>query len=291
MSIERKGCLALSVAVAATAMVAFAFRPIPKESAKALGVTRGKPFSKGAVFISGAYVEPPYVIERWGTGIRINSMPVTGQVVEWDEFLKTQPGVKVTKTEIAVPETLSEPEAEEVEMEPDIDDSASEDLDDLFDDDSKGKRGKVAKKRISIARKVPPKPKVVFTYSLEGDFSPNEETKALVGRVNAVRTEIDRILRSGGFICFGDNYSRVTGDEATFRKMMEVLPEILRESPNVDEFRKKVRAANLVYLNDALCADLFNCRLNYRKLKDRQDKMLRGQKWEKELEELSAPLF
>ena len=269
---------------------ASAFPEVPKESAKALGVTRGKPFSKGAVFISGAYVEPPYVIERWGTGIRINSKPVTGQVVEWDEFLKTQAGVKVSKTEIAAPEPPPAPEPAE-EPEPEIDDSDSDELDDLFDDDPKEKKGKSAKKRAPVIRRTPPKPKIVTTYSLEGEFVPNEETKALVGRINAVRTEIDRMLRSGGFICFGENYSRVTGDERTFRRMLNALPDLLQKSGNVDEFRAGVRVAKLDFLNDALCWDLYHSRSNYRKLKERRDKLNQSQKWDKELEELSAPLL
>ena len=285
---ERRGALLVLVAVLTAATGALAFPEVPKESAKALGVTRGKPFSKGAVFISGAYVEPPYVVERRGTGIRINSKPVTGQVVDWDEFLKTQAGVKVTKTEIAPPEPPPEPEPAE---EPEIDDSASDELDDLFDDGPKEKKGKSAKRSVPVIRRAPPKPKIVTTYSLEGEFVPNEETKALVGRINAVRTEIDRLLRSGGFICFGENYSRVTGDERTFRRMLNALPDLLQKSGNSDEFRAGVRAAKLDFLNDALCWDLYHSRSNYRKLKERRDKVQQSQKWDKELEEISAPLF
>ena len=59
------------------AATAFAFQPIPKESAKALGMTRGKPFVAGVVFINGKFIDPPYTVERWGTGIRINQTPVS----------------------------------------------------------------------------------------------------------------------------------------------------------------------------------------------------------------------
>ena len=80
---ESRGLFLLFAVAVMTAMGAFAFQPIPKESAKALKVTRARPFSAGAVFINGKYVEPPYVVERWGTGIRINKIPVTGQIVDW----------------------------------------------------------------------------------------------------------------------------------------------------------------------------------------------------------------
>ena len=82
--------LAIAAVVSATAL---AMPEIPKASVKALGRTKGGSFSSGVVFVEGKYIEPPYVVERWGNGIRINSTPVTGQIVIWNEFLKTQKGI------------------------------------------------------------------------------------------------------------------------------------------------------------------------------------------------------
>ena len=96
-AVSRKTVLLAFAALAACSSQAF--EAIPFEAAKALGVTRGKPFTAGVVFVNGKYVDPPYVVERWGTGIRINSMPVTGQVVDWDDFLKTQDPSNLAKTE------------------------------------------------------------------------------------------------------------------------------------------------------------------------------------------------
>ena len=76
---------------------------IPKASGKALGVTKGRQFDAGLVFINGKFIEPPYVVERRGVGICINGIPAVAQVVEWAEFLKTQQGVKVIKTETPAP--------------------------------------------------------------------------------------------------------------------------------------------------------------------------------------------
>ena len=95
----------LMVAVALSAAAATAMPAIPKASATALGVTRGRSFSTGVVFLDGKYIEPPYVVERWGTGIRINGKPVTGQVINWNEFLKTQEVVKVSKSEVEAEST------------------------------------------------------------------------------------------------------------------------------------------------------------------------------------------
>ena len=271
---------------------AFAFQPIPKESAKALKVTRGKPFSAGAVFINGKYIEPPYVVERWGTGIRINAIPVTGQIIDWNEFLKTQPNVKIEKREV---ESASEQPAAAVSV---ADEMSS--LDDLFDDDSKPKKvtakpvvtsatPKSAKKTAPSA--TPKTVKTVVAYRLDGEFEPNDGSKALVARINATRTEIDKTLRAGGFICFGDAYSMVQGDRRTFMELLERLPELQQKSPDVQSFCVGLRDARLVYLNEVLRWELFRNRTDYLKLKERREKLKSDQKWDQILEEASDPLF
>ena len=261
---------------------AFAFQPVPKEGAKALGVTRGKPFSSGMVFINGKYIEPPYVVERWGTGLRINSIPVTGQVVDWNEFLKTQDGVKTEKKEVAQTVPAATPSEA-----PTVDASS---LDDLFDDDpkpSKSVQGSSASRSVAASAA----PKSVTTYSLSGVFKPNDASKALLGRINSSRTEIDRLLRSGGFVCFGDSYSRVTGDKRTLMAMLERLPELEQRSESLDAFRAGVRSAGLIYLNEVLCEDLFRNRIDYRRLKERREKIKSDQKWSQILEDVSDPVF
>ena len=276
--------LVFLVAMAATG--AFAFSPIPKESAKALGVTRGRPFSSGLVFINGKYIEPPYVVERWGTGIRINVQPVTGQVVDWNEFLKTQEGVKVAKKEMA-PVPAAQPAPAAASSSDDIDASS---LDDLFDDDPKPAK-KSTSKPFANRSTAPSAPKVLTTYTLAGEFKPNDASKALVKRINASRTEIDRILRSGGFICFGNGYSQVSGDKRTLAAMLEALPELEQRSGTIESFRAGVRAANLVYLNEVLCEDLFKNRIDYRKLQERRENIKSDQRWSQVLEDVSNPLF
>lgn len=261
---------------------AFPFAPIPKESAKALRVMRGKSFSSGAVFINGKYIEPPYVVERWGTGIRINGKQVTGQVVDWNEFLKTQKGVKTVRQEpaVSVPAVSAPPAVIE-----DVDESS---LDDLFDDDPKPKK-KAAVRKSSAP--VAAKPKPTVSYELEGEFVPTDSTKAMVARINAFRTEIDRTLRSGGFICFGDSYSQVTGDARTLQGLLEKLPECQKNAQDVQDFCEKARAANLVYLHEVLRQDLYRNRTDYRKLQDLRTKLKKNNEMQKVLEEVSTPLF
>ena len=74
--------LAMLLSVVAFVTTLSAMPEIPVASAKALGVTRGKAFRSGLVFINGKYRAPPYVVSRWGTGLRINDKPVTGQVID-----------------------------------------------------------------------------------------------------------------------------------------------------------------------------------------------------------------
>lgn len=272
-----KGVVFVVVAMMATALMAF--QPIPKASARALGVTRGKLFSKGLVFINGKYLPPPYVVERWGTGIRINSTPVTGQIVDWNEFLKTQPGVKTVTTEpesVAVSES-AEPEAEaEATSETQPVEAAAADvnsLDALFEDDSDEND---VKKKPAVARSTPkpkvvhkpaPKPRATVSYVLEGDFVPNEETKALVKRINQTRTDVDRTLRSGGFLCFGDKYPNLSGDSRLLKKLLSKLPELQQQATDEADFVSSAYAANIVYLNETLLRELYKNRIDYLQLK------------------------
>lgn len=276
MRLCMKGLLAiLAVAVS---MTGSAF-DIPKASAKALGVTKGKEFSSGVVFINGKYLPPPYRVERWGCGIRINGQPVTGQIVGWADFLATQSGVKVTKTEVpvAAPAVVASPAATT---------DADTSLDDLFDDDPKPK----APAKPTVVAK-PRAPQVQVSYSLEGDFQPNETTKGYVKKINVVRTEIDRTLRKGGFIFFGDAYSRVSGDSRTAMEMMSKLPGILKDAQNASSVAADARAQNLVYVTDLICEDLYRNRVDYRKLQERHAQMRKEAEFNKMLNNLGDSLF
>ena len=253
---------------------------IPKASGAALGVTRGKPFSEGFVFINGRYVTPPYVVERWGVGIRINGMPVIASVIDWSEFVKTQDGVKVTKTETPVA-AEPEPEPEPEPVEEDLEDDSDSSLDDLFDDDPKPKKPKKVAKKAVVRKPRPRKPATTVSYSFDGDFVPNDASKTLLARINKVRTDINASLLHGGFICFGDQYSRVAGDAPTAESILMKLPEIQKKSESEESFIAAVRAAGMVYLTEPLCVDLYRNRRDYLKLQERRENWLRDREWKK----------
>lgn len=278
----RKVRVAIVVGALLAALGGYAFVPVPAESEKALGGTRGGVITSGAVFINGKFVEAPYVVERRGTGIRVNGMPVTGQVVSWNAFLKTQSGVKKATERMPPPPAAKAPE-------PAVEDVDASSLDDLFDDDPKPVRKKPSAKPAWQPKPAASRPKA--SYELEGDFVANDTTRMLVKRINALRTEFDRTLRGGGFIFFGDGYSRVSGDVRTLQTMLKALPELLQKSSDLESFRRGVRDADLVYLNEILCEELYSHREDYRKLRSLRMKLRREQQWKQVLEDASNPLF
>ena len=264
---------------------ALAFSPIPRESAKALGATKSrKPIDDGLVFVNGRFVPPPYVVERRGVGIRVNGIQVTGQVVDWTDFLRTQDGVTFKTPAPQSPSPSAAPSAAAPAPEPVEFEEVSCELDALFDDDAAPRQNKPAKtkaKRPAPKKKAPPKPPAPPppVPVLDGEFVMNDAAKALLARVNAARTEIDRVLRNGGFICFGDGYSRLTGDRKSAERLMAVLPELQQRAESAEALKDAVRAAGLVYLHDAACEDLFRNRIGYRALQERRARLDRDREW------------
>lgn len=279
----RRGLMAFVACVLAAAVQAFP--DIPRASADALGVTRGKPFEEGVVFVNGKYLPPPYTVERWGTGIRINRRKVSGQIIDWTEFLKTQSGVKVSSTS-SVPS--NEP-AKPVELAPEPEnDETTSSLDDLFDDNGgSSKKPKSRKPR----RKAAAKPKVETSYSLDGDFVMNDAAKAMVAKINATRSEIDRTLRMGGFVCFGDGYARVTGDARTAERMLETIPDLMQRCETAKAFATAIGEAHLVFLSGQLCEDLYRNRIDYRMLRERSEQMRREKEWKRTLNKSGIPSY
>ena len=254
---------------AATASAAFA--PPGKQALKA---ARGKQFSAGLVFIDGKYIPPPYTVERHGTVIRINGVQATAPIIAWDEFLKTQEGVKVSKTESAAPEAARPPEPD-----PEVEPLADEDdpLADLFDDEPAAKKKPAAKKPAYKPR--PRKPTVTTTYSLEGEFVMNDAAKALLEKINRYRTEVDARLRNGGFLCFGSDYSRVSGDARTAGMILDKLPARMKSSPDAAAFAAGLRADGFTFFPEQLCRDLYQNKVDYIKLQERKRAMDEDAKW------------
>lgn len=268
-------CARTALAAAKEPVFTSSFAKPPAAALKALKATIGKPFKAGFVFVDGKYLPPPYTVERYGTVLRINGVQVTGEVIAWDEFIKTQAGVTVSKQESAV---ADDPEPPEPEDDFEEEDDSESSLDDLFDDDPAPKKAKkpAARRR---PRPRPKKPTVTVSYSFDGVFEPNEKTRAYVDKINAARTRVDKLLRAGGYYCFGSRYAAVSGDEGSARHLIEKLPAIMRESSTPAAFNSAVFAAGFSYLPQALMADLYRHRYSYPLLLDRRRAMEEERKW------------
>lgn len=257
------------LAIAAALAVPFAeasFQPNPKGAVKALKVTRGKPFKTGLVFIDGKYIPPPYTIERYGLVLRVNKIQATNPVIPWEEFIKTQEGVTVSKTTTGGTSDAAT-DAPEPEPEPEILSDDDDPLADLFDDEPSSKKSSPKK---PAYKPRPRKPTVVTTYSFDGEFVPNDTTKALLAKINQSRTEVDALLRQGGFVCFGADYSRVTGDSGTSKMLLMKLPDMMKTCQSAAALRQAIRANGFTFIPDELCRDLYQNRVDYIKLFERQ---------------------
>ena len=271
----KKTAIMLIVALA-TAFAQAAFAPNPKGAFKALKGEKSKPIKTGMVFVDGKYLPPPYSVERYGLVLRVNKVQVTGPVIPWEEFVKTQEGVKVSKTVTggdasaesgdgeSAPEPEPEPEEEEVYSLSFGDDDP---LADLFDDEPTVKKPGAAKKK--AAKPKPKKPTVTVTYSFDGEFQHNEKTLALQKRIMQARAEVETILRNGGFVCFGSSYSRVSGDAGTAKLVLSKLPGLMQSCPNAKSLANGIRSSGITFFPDALCRDLYQNRIDYRQLLER----------------------
>lgn len=263
--------------IAALSFETFAFEKIPNASAKHLKVTKGKEIRTGIVFINGQYIPAPYKVDRWGTGIRINGNFVSGQVVPWNEFVKTQAGAKANKSEVGG--GASEDSAEEEDSGDDFgsddlfgDDDDFGSLDDLFDDEPKAKKSSAAPAK-KVAKKKAKKPTVKITYTFDGEFVPNEKTKSMVATINSRRADIDLKLRRGSMIFFGDKYTNVVVDKGAALKLLEKLPELQQRSSSAEELIQGIRATRMEYLSQDICRDLFSHKSDYYQLKQLREKL------------------
>lgn len=272
-------CIGMALgALAADPAIKTNFQRPPTAALKALKASIGKQFSSGWVFIDGKYLAPPYKVERYGTAIRINGIQVTGEVIPWNSFIRTQKGVKVTKNEsapsaddaAAEPEPESEPELESA------DDAWENSLDDLFDDEPAAK--KPAKKSGASRKPRPKKPTVTVTYSFDGEFEPNEKSNALLAKINNLRTKIDQNLRSGGLCCFSSNYSMVSMDTRSANHVMDHLPDIMKQNTDLESFRQAVHAVNIPF-SEPLIDEVFKNRYEYLRLKSRREKEKASSLW------------
>ncbi len=247
------------------------FDQVPRQALVELKATVGKPFTSGLVFIDGKYMQPPYKVERYGTAFRINGQIVSGQVIPWDEFLKTQEGVRIERKEQPVSET---PESDPAEQEEASESDYGDDFDDLFDDNPKPRKAKPAK-----VVKSRPAPKVTTTVMFDGEFKHNVKTKAMLDRLNKMRTNIELALRNGGACFFGSRYGTVRTDKGPADMFLRTMPSVMRSSSSFGEFSSAARAKGIVFLSDEVLYDLYNNKFDYIMLRERAKAVEEERRW------------
>ena len=273
--------IALAVPLFAQANSKSAFATVPKQALVELKATVGKPFSAGLVFVNGKFLDPPYKVERYGTALRINGVQVTNEIIPWTEFLKTQPGARIEKVEpppaAAAPAPVQETASAAEETA--TSDSYTDDIDDLFDDDPKPKK-KVAAKPAAVKRQpkaAPPQP--TTTVVLDGEFVPNDKTKAMVARINKERTRVETVLRKGGCYFFGTRYTPISVDRMPAEMFLSSIPGVMKSNTAFEPFSSAARAKGITFLSEAVLRDLFRNRLDYIRLIAREKAIKEEGKW------------
>lgn len=238
-------CLSVAASVFADTSSVQLLPPPPRDSVRALKITRGKPVPTGLVFYCGRYLTPPYVVERYGTALRVNGYQVTGQIVPWTEFLQTQKATNDAPAAVAAP---AEPAADE------------DPLADFFGTAEPKKKEKPAAK---------PEAK-----SAADSFEMNVEAEALLARVNAERTKLDANLRQGWVYAFGTDYSPISADVREADRLVMGLPGLLRKHTDYESFAAAVREADFHYFSEAALRDFHRARLGYPQLAERRKQLI-----------------
>ena len=256
-----------------------AFATVPKQALVELKATVGKPFSVGLVFVNGRFIDPPYTVERYGTALRINGIQVTNEIIPWTEFLKTQAGARIEKVDPPPAASAHVQVAAPAVEEPETSDSSFDDLDDLFDDDPKPKKKVAAKPAVKRAPKVAPAPQPTTTVVFDGEFVPNDRTKAMVLRINKERTRVETVLRKGGCFFFGARYTPISVDRMPAEMFLSSIPGVMKSNAAFEPFSAAARAKGITFLSDAVLRDLFRNRLDYIRLIAREKAIREEGKW------------
>ena len=256
----KKICAAIGIAGALMLAVGAAapqFEEVPAGANKALKAVKGKPIHAGMVFVNGHYVKPPYVLMRSGTALFVNhGIQITDQIVPWKSFLSAQGGAAPAAPQPAAP---AQPRP-------------VQNVDDLFADTPPPPAAKAAAP-------------AAVTTAADSSFTPNEQTKRMLKRINDRRSYFDRKLREGNVIFFGTRYSPVSLDSRLVRSLLAVLPEALRDANDGAQLYATLRAKGTTYISREVCDDLVENRQDYLQIIERRKEMEKND----ELQNLLGP--
>lgn len=233
------------------------FEEVPSGANKYLKAVRGKPIRTGMVFVNGHYQKPPYVLMRSGTALFLNhGTQITGQIVPWRAFLATQNGGAA----VFAPPPPSAPVRPRA-----VQPRTVQSVDDLFDDTPppEPEPAAPAPDATPAAPSATAAETAAAIAALEASFTPNEQTRLMLKRINDRRSYFDRKLREGNIIFFGTRYSPVTVDTRLVRSLLAVLPEAIREADDGAQLFAILRGKGIAYLSREVCDDLAENRADY----------------------------
>ena len=248
----------ISALVLAAGAAAPQFEDVPSGANKYLKAVRGQSIRTGMVFVNGHYLKPPYVLMRSGTALFLNhGIQITGQIVPWRSFLATQSGGAAI---FAPPPSVAPARPRTVQPR-----KAAQSIDDLFDDTPppEPEPAAPAPDPTPAASSATAAETAAAIAALESSFTPNEQTRLMLKRINDRRSYFDRKLREGNVIFFGTRYSPVTVDTRLVRGLLAVLPEAIREANDGAQLFAMLRSKGIVYLSREVCDDLVENRADY----------------------------
>ena len=139
-------------------------------------------------------------------------------------------------------------------------------------------------KTTKTAKSAPPsKSTTRKRVQFNGEFQMNSACKQMVDRINRRRTNIDTTLRGGGFVCFGSNYSFVTGDAGACQRLLAKLPELLKDSNDEESFLANASSVGLNFLHVKVLRGFYKNRLDCFKLIQRRNEIKEATQFKKAL--------
>ena len=112
------------------------------------------------------------------------------------------------------------------------------------------------------------KPIPTVTYALEGEFSANDASKALLKKVNDKRTQINAQLLDGEILFFSGRGGCIPCGRLT-EAFLGDLVAFQKECSSEEDFVSRIRSAGYIMLSNPMCKALYRNRVDYLKLQNR----------------------
>ena len=124
-----------------------------------------------------------------------------------------------------------------------------------------------------------------YDAAADVDFTPNEQSKRLLKRINDRRSYLDRKLREGDVIFFGSRYASVSVTPRLARDLLAILPEAIRESSDGADLFGKMRGKGITYMTREICDELVENRADYSQIVERRTEMEKADELNKLLQQ------